>query len=582
MSSNIDLRAHVRHDSIAQKRNNTPTKSKPGPSLVGGGGGGSPGRGARDGSTQGSSSSAGGLVMTPSRAVKTILIALVLFAILHFYPSSSSSGRGTTTTAKTTHEERKRMMQGSGEAWILPKKWRESENGSLEGGETLPECKRVMLFKFSNTHGFSSELLHYLRSLVIGQKLGYTVLADDSQWNYGSLSEYFLPRFVYCRPPNDWYDESKAVRLGTKRWQSKDRVWVGREMEREMDEWIREEMLDQSASVNPSTATTTKDATEILPEGETLPPSLEEVYTDFEGVLKEVWRPNHELAVLIRKQRMELGLGGGGLRHRKNSPNWGGRQRKGDRSTNQDSSTEEEDFEQEYELSIAERSDRGPVIGVHLSPPKPSLSLTSYGLSSRAKVGNLSAVFEGVGDAVKRLSRRKNLIENPGYSRSRPTLFPESSTSTLVTLTQSDELFQKFEEETISNKGGGGGIDQLYNLVQTTKSLPVEDLKQRWNEVGGLEKILKEWDQGVWNEGLPRRLKVELTRYFVRDLTTLSRFADAFIVSGSSPTGVLAILLGGEEGAIGPRDFEGGSFGGRVRSIDGHWIPTSSVKTLYG
>jgi len=51
---------------------------------------------------------------------------------------------------------------------------------------------------------------------------------------------------------------------------------------------------------------------------------------------------------------------------------------------------------------------------------------------------------------------------------------------------------------------------------------------------------------------------------------------------GSSPTGILSILLGSEEGAIGPRDFEGGSFGGRVRSIDGFWVPTSSIKTLYG
>ena len=52
--------------------------------------------------------------------------------------------------------------------------------------------------------------------------------------------------------------------------------------------------------------------------------------------------------------------------------------------------------------------------------------------------------------------------------------------------------------------------------------------------------------------------------------------------AGSSPTGVLSILLAGEEGAIGPRDFEGGSFGGRVRSVDGFWVPTSKVKTLFG
>ena len=255
---------------------------------------------------------------------------------------------------------------------------------------------------------------------------------------------------------------------------------------------------------------------------------------------------------------MELGLGGGGLRHRKNSPNWGGkslsvrsrsqailsnarsitgRQRKGDRSvsssSNQDISAEEEEFEQEYELNVAERSDRGPVVGVHLTPPKPSLSLTLYGLSSQAKSGNLSALFEGVSDAVKRLSR-KSSISNPGYSRSRPTLFPPSSTTTLVALTSSNKLFEEFEQEATVNKQV---VDQLYNLVRTSMP-PTEELKQRWNEVLGsssVGSILEEWDQNIWNENLPRALKIELTRYFVRDLTTLSRFPDAVVVSGEFP-----------------------------------------------
>jgi hypothetical protein len=109
----------------------------------------------------------------------------------------------------------------------------------------------------------------------------------------------------------------------------------------------------------------------ILPEGESLPPAFEEVFADFSSAIKEVWRPNDQvrsrshlprlprlfrqetlllavlltvvesdrewilttnslfppptqLSVLVRKQRMELGLGGGGLRHRKHSSVWGG------------------------------------------------------------------------------------------------------------------------------------------------------------------------------------------------------------------------------------------------------------------
>lgn len=61
-----------------------------------------------------------------------------------------------------------------------------------------------------------------------------------------------------------------------------------------MDEWVREEMLDQTAVVG-ELRKDRKFGT-VLPEGETLPSALEEVYTDFSGVLKEVWRPNHQVS----------------------------------------------------------------------------------------------------------------------------------------------------------------------------------------------------------------------------------------------------------------------------------------------
>jgi len=62
-------------------------------------------------------------------------------------------------------------------------------------------------------------------------------------------------------------------------------------MELKMDEWVREEMLDE-ATVSELKG---RQLGTILPEGETLPSSLEEVFTDFSGVLKEVWRPNHQV-----------------------------------------------------------------------------------------------------------------------------------------------------------------------------------------------------------------------------------------------------------------------------------------------
>ncbi|GAA5886072.1 hypothetical protein JCM6882_004253 [Rhodosporidiobolus microsporus] len=570
-ASSSDARGHYRQDSIASKR--VPTSARLAGSPRKGGEGGVLAGGGVD-RRGGSAPSGGALSIPPKLAVRVVGACVALFLLLHF---SHPLLFGDSLAAQA--KERKTRMQGAGESWMLPRKWRHVQAGEgevTEGGETLPECKRVMLFKFSDTHGFSSELLHYLRALVISQKLGYTLLADDSSWNYGSLTDFFLPRLVYCRPPSDWFDTAKAVKVGTRRWQGRDRVWVGREREDEADEWIRDEMLDPHAVDELRNRPTVG---RILPEGESLPPAFEEVFADFGSALKEVWRPNDQLSILIRKQRMELGLGGGGLRHRKHSPTWGGNRRAGARARTPE---EEEQDEEEWEFEINERSDRGPVIGVHLAGEKPRVDLSPYGLDALALAGNLSAVYEGAADAVRRLSHSS--IASPSYSRTRPTLFPSTATPTLVGLTSNTSLFNTF----LSHPSGIS-----YNTLRTS-SPPTNEL-MRWNDVLRLEltedipppvgeaaKILSEWDQGVWNAELPRGLRVLLARYFVRDLTTLSLYSDAFVVSGASPTGRLALLLSGEDGAIGPRDFHGGSFGGHVRSVDGWWIPTSKVEALWG
>ncbi|GAA6051715.1 hypothetical protein JCM3770_002697 [Rhodotorula araucariae] len=565
-SSAADARGHVRGDSIAQKRVAAGQRAQPSQRTPAPRGGDTSAARAGDGPA-----------ISPRLAVRLIAGALALFLLLHFIPSLFDTSSSASIAAQA--KRRKSQLAGSGEAWILPRKWRDVQAGTGEvtlNGETLPVCKRVMLFRLSGTHGFSSELLHYARALVVANKLGYTLLADDAEWNYGALSDYFLPRLVYCRPPEDWFSPGVAVRVGTRRWQGQDRVWLSRECEAEVDEWIRDEMLDPVA-VDELRARRFGD---ILPEGETLPAAFEEVFADFASAIKEVWRPNNELANLIRKQRMELGLGGGGLRHRKHSPTWGGNRRLGLSAS--DPVVDDDEDREEWEYGVAERSDRGPVVGLHLGGAKPRLDLSLFGLAPSQKAGNLTALLLGAQDAVRRLTHAS--VASPSYSRVRPTLFPPSAVPTLVALTANSTAFSA-----LSALPPATGL----NVVRT--SPPAYDELLRWNDVlrleltgalgppkGDAHRLLRDWDQAVWNTDVPRALKVLLTRYFVRDLTTLALYADAFVVSAASPTGRLALLLSGEEGAVGPRDFNGGSFGGRVRSVDAWWSPTGRAGAVLG
>ncbi|GAA5896019.1 hypothetical protein JCM8208_007507 [Rhodotorula glutinis] len=596
-STQADSRGHVRTSSIAQKRSNAASPRTPRTAPRSTGGSSTPfstGRPDSPGSAQRSSTPD----IPPRLAVRVIAAALALFLVLHYAPSflssstSSSSRSSRLSPSALAHHarERKALRQGAPESWVLPRKWRDVRAGDgdvVVNGETLPACKRVMLFRMGDKHGFSSEMLHYARALVVANKLGYALLADDAQWNYGALSDYFVPRLVHCRPPEDWFSTAAATRVGTRRWQGQDRVWLGRETEPQVDEWIRDEMLDPN-DLDELRARKFAPGTTVLPEGETLPSAFEEVFADFAAALKEVWRPNQELAALVRKQRMELGLGGGGLRHRKHSPTWGGNRRKGAAPVDTSEDDEEQDREA-YEFGVAERSDRGPVVGLHLGGLKPSLSLSLFGLSpapgaaaaASFHVGDPSALLAAAHDATRRLTHASSA--SPSYSRVRPTLFPPGTTATLVALTANASAFDDVAARPESVE---------FNVVRT--SAPASDELARWDEaLGGsssggegegarADRLLSEWDQKRWNDEVPRGLKVLLARHFARDLTTLSLYADAFIVSAASPTGRLALLLSGEEGAVGPRDFHGGSFGGRVRSVDAWWSPTARVQAVLG
>lgn len=584
-TTSADRRGHLRQDSVARKRGPPPAlapQKQPGVARINIGNDHEPTTagpgGVFDARTRAGGSGGTRFSLAPGAATRLIGACVVLILLFHYGPAYLFSSSSQTVAALARH--RKALMAGAGESWTLPRKWRDVRAGEGEvtlNGETLPVCKRVMLFKFQGTHGFSAEVLHYLRAGVVAQKLGYTLLADDSEWNYGALSSYFLPRLVYCRPPSDWFSTDLAVRFGSRRWQGKDRVWVSREMQQEVDEWIRDEMLEPSV-VDELRA---RQFNRVLPEGETLPAAFQDVYADFRAVLKEVWRPNPQLTTLIRKQRLELGLGGGALRHRKNSPTFGGNRRAGAASPDASQSGREEEEDPEWEYGVAERSDRGPVVGVHLAGRQQRFDLTAYGLTG-AIPGDLAVVLEGAADAARRLTHSS--VQAPGYSRTRPNLFPSTSTPTLVALTSNETLFSLLTSSAPADQ---------FNVVRTSPA-PYDELRP-FNDILRLEvtadllppkghaaSILREWDQKIWNSDVPRELQILLTRYFVRDLIVLSQHADAFVVSGASPTGRLALLLAGEDGAVGPRDLNGGSYGGRVRSVDGYWVPTARAQSVFG
>lgn len=150
--------------------------------------------------------------------------------------------------------------------------------------------------------------------------------------------------------------------LGAKRWANSDRIWFSRHLQLKADDWIRDETLDPTAIAE----LRGRQFGPILPEGETLPEAVADVFVDFVRETSSLWRPNDQLATMLRAQRMELGLGVGGLRNRKNSPTWGGKKRKGSNSRQPVEEVKDPDQHDFDEAGGMERSDRGPLIGVYV------------------------------------------------------------------------------------------------------------------------------------------------------------------------------------------------------------------------
>lgn len=93
----------------------------------------------------------------------------------------------------------------------------------------------------------------------------------------------------------------------------------------------------------------------------------------------------------------------------------------------------------------------------------------------------------------------------------------------------------------------------------------------------------RRWIQATLYDASPG-LRLALSRQLISELFVYAKLADAFVVSGNSNLGRLALLLAGEEGAMGygiHEDARRRVLGGRVRSIDLPYYPTAYRERVF-
>ncbi|GAA5865953.1 hypothetical protein JCM1840_003356 [Sporobolomyces johnsonii] len=461
----------------------------------------------------------------------------------------------------------------------------------------VPPCERIFLFTFMPWWGFASEYILYVRAAAMAEKLGYTFLEDDRNWNYGRLTNYFRPRTLSCVPPRDWSDPRKAFAIHSsaswatdKRGRPRSRLRYSRQVLSNLDDWTRETYLSSAAARAELAELQGRDRAHardrdrwILEEGGSLPGVFEEVFGDQAEVVERFWRLTGEMRRTVEDVR---------ARARVEGERWLEGEEDGD-------------------------AKRGPVIGLHirLGDKASEYAHDSQEMGISNEFGNLTVYVEAAHDAYRRLVPSPSPSLYPSLSstasttsrrfspHAQPTLLvmtAEPSISALlaeIPLAQPFRIVQTPPPHVLSEgEGQGKGGDGRVRLEEAERA------REQLGKAGSGPKayaggapapapaltssgtdLATGYTQSAFN-ALPLAERVAHTQAFVRDLTLLAASAegvDAMVVSGASNIGRLAMLIGGKDAVIGPRDARGRSLGGRIRSVDAHFYPTAYSSAVY-
>ncbi|KDE09361.1 hypothetical protein MVLG_00675 [Microbotryum lychnidis-dioicae p1A1 Lamole] len=452
-----------------------------------------------------------------------------------------------------------------------------------ESTERLPRCRKILLFQFTPWWGFASEWLLYLRAASLADELGYTLVEDDRAWNYGRLSNYFSPRKLNCAPPRDWADAQLATGIGLPGWKKEPRLVWSRLRIQQMDDWTRETYLDPVVMQklhDTNVAFARNRSRNILAEGDTMPQGLEEVFKDHVKAARFLWKPIDSINTEIEAARTELKMG-------------------------------------PQQITVATH--------IRLGDKGPEYELEAKAMGITNKFGNLTVYLQAAHDAMVRIlpggTPYTEEVPSPNGlnldSARSPSLVVMTAEANVNSRLAIDPLLRPF---TLAQPPARGiaSLKHVANLKPQPSQPPVDvmewvkdtqaDALTTYEKRASIREDEEEaapstptpsptptpkeekkkprpglasgFSQLEFNR-LPMLERVLHTQTFIRDLTLFSRDADAFIVSGSSNIGRLAMLIGGYEATIGPKDEKGRSLGGRIRSIDAHWFPTAYSEALY-
>ncbi|EGG12720.1 uncharacterized protein MELLADRAFT_73843 [Melampsora larici-populina 98AG31] len=424
--------------------------------------------------------------------------------------------------------------------WRLQQKWSFDSNKSVSSitiSKFIQEsnCPKTLSYRMGKKHGFGSEFSLYLRIAAIAFKLNYTLIVEDSDWNYGRLEDYFNKTTATLNYSNSCFKESDNFQINPEleksiwpaSWINNKHVYLPREIDY-IDQLFLALFVDQSqlSEMHQEERKNSK-RNELLSAYGTLPTTFEQAFLAQVEVMNRIWIPRNELAQEIKEGEEALEE----LRVNQSTVIIGLHLRLGDKV--------HELSNYKVGMTIELKADQGQLRSRDNEPP------------STNKLAD--ACFDAAESLLSQIRQTSN-----STLQSLPILIVMSDDPDGIELIQSVERSKQWKIMTVSSLlDKSSDLSKFQDLHQSSFSTKLKRHSSKsFHRVG--------FHESVFNQ-LPLSKRITQTRKFIIELTLLGRLSDGIIFTGSSNVSKLFGLLGNEK-----RLMER-----TMRSLDVRWHPTA-------
>ncbi|KAH7094175.1 hypothetical protein BKA62DRAFT_720962 [Auriculariales sp. MPI-PUGE-AT-0066] len=504
------------------------------------------------------------------------------------------------------------------------------------------QCSRVVIHQFDSSSGFGSEFSILLRMTALASHFGAPVISNSTGWIYGDLSHYFLPptlpsSYPYTcilpadvahiplyTAPDPHAASPKHTTFSVQSWKSASRLDVTRSPWNQFplqDRLVREAhfKMDEIAALKAKEHWFSVDYTRFtLPYGQSVQSEMYNAFLAQMAVMNQYWRPTPATQAQIDRLARRVELAPETYRSTTvRRPVVVVQIRLGDKWQEQDdilaagSHMKYNDLDAFYEgsrLALARLYDP-------IATPAPH----TFGIPhSSARSQNATVTVRNAPHKYPPIISREASpahAQTRATKRQRPLLVVMSAerevmgkiraldaaatgmfageTGGVFDVVQSPSFELSLEHESEYIKMFGAINSVVYRPTDVEPSAPLPVAAEHSANSSSAHALESRWSQEQQSK-LSLGLRLALSRQLIAELTVYSRMADAFVVSGNSNLGRLALLLGGVEGAIGygvkedllgdhsPMQLARRTIGGRIRSVDVPWFATSYRKGSYG